>query len=435
MHLRIQRVRRLKFSLCSTALPSTADLVAVTPCSMAFLALCAPTRLRFFSSSDDSALCYHRQPTHRFAMSSSRELRRRLESVNSAEKLIDAMRLVAAARIRSSSQSALQTRPFAEKLQAMLASLIAAMERDGHDALYVAGAARSRNNVYAVLADDSVRIDAPAQKALLDRLYLAAAVQTVPIRAVCLVVIAADKGFCGTYNRDVISRAASRARFLVEQGMKVEIVTVGKIAGNFFKRHAPHGVTVRKSLPEGADTSVSRDTNLAGELCDTLLTSFIAGDTDRVEIVYTRFVSMLANAPSVRTLIPLTPSGIESLGDELFELTSTNGRFSTRHNGIANGNGVHHSSEAQLLSKLTIEPDEAALLLNAMLPMYVNSQVTRILRESLASEHASRMTAMSAATDNAREVAHALKVRYNKERQARVTKEIIEVSAHASMFA
>jgi len=374
--------------------------------------------------------------------SGSSDLRRRLASVNSAEKLIDAMRLVAAARIRSSSQSALQTRPFAEKLQAMLSSLIAAMERDGHDALHAAGAAQSRNNVYAVLADDTVRIDTPAQKALLDRLYLAAAVQRVPIKSVCLVVVAADKGFCGTYNRDVISRAAQRARFLVEQGLKVEVITVGKIAANFFKRHSPYGVVLRKTLPDNTgdndnrnnnSSSAARDARLAGELCDSVLTSFIAGDTDRVEVVYTRFVSMLANSPSARTLIPLTPSGIESLGDELFELTSTKGRFSTRPHNANHNHG--EPGDSDILAKLQIQPDEAALLLNAMLPMYVNSQLTRILRESLASEHASRMTAMSAATDNAREVAHALKVRYNKERQARVTKEILEVSAHSSMFA
>lgn len=372
-------------------------------------------------------------------MSQGAELRRRLASVNSAEKLIDAMRLVAAARIRSSSQSALRTRPFAEKLQAMLASLLAAMERDGHDALHAAGG-RARGDAYGILSDDRVVVDDDVQRALMDRLHLAASrsssrAASDDIQTVCIVVIGADKGFCGTYNRDVIARAAARARFLKQQGLQVEFVCVGRVASSFFYRNAAaNGVSVRHAV-EYSGSGLNASTDAAAQVCDTLLTSFISGEVDRVEVVYTRFVSILSNTPSLRTLIPLTPSGIESLGDELFELTSANGRLSTKPSC---GNGVHHQDERiqtntsnEILAKLQLDPKEAALLLNAMLPMYMNSQLVRILRESLASEHASRMNAMSAATDNARDLAERLKIRYNKERQARITKEIIEVSMHS----
>ncbi len=360
--------------------------------------------------------------------SSSSELRRRLTSVNKAEKLIDAMRLVAAARIRSSSLSALRTRPFAEKLQAMMASLLAAMERDGHDALHAARGPVSRD-AYGVLADDRVRIDSPAQKALMDRLYLVADVQQHQARTVCLVVVGADKGFCGTYNRDINARALARANALIAEGLVVELVCVGKVAAAFFARNSPVGVRVREVILRGAGSAGNGEA--AAELCDVLLTAFIACDVDRVEVIYTRFVSILSNAPSVRTLIPLTPSGIESLGDELFELTTSHGHLSTKANAGHVSEEMAHSNS--LLAKLKIDADDAALLLNAMLPMYVNSQVTRILRESLASEHASRMTAMSAATDNARDLGAQLKQKYNRERQARITKEVIEVSAHTGI--
>lgn len=354
-------------------------------------------------------------------MSTSADLRRRLASVHSAEKLIDAMRLVAAARIRASSESALRTRPFAEKLQEMLASLVAAMARDGHDALHAAGG-RARDDAYAVLCGERVAIDPSAQRALMDRLRHVLAQPARPVRTVCLLVVAADKGFCGTYNRDVIARAASRARFLAQEGLAVELVTVGKVASSFFGRR-PEFV-VRHAV-EAAAHGASGD--VSAELVDVLLSGFIGGEFDRVEAVYTRFVSILSNAPSVRTLVPLTPSGIESLGDEIFELTSSNGHLSVQPSDRCHAPGWERRRKAG--PRLELEAGEAALLLNAMLPMYVNSQLVRIVREATASEHASRMSAMSVATDNAREVADSLRMRYNRERQAKITTEIIEVTA------
>lgn len=388
---------------------------------MAFLAP-APVKARFRPR---SAVASRRAPVRPAVAprmsAASAELRRRLASVNSAEKLIDAMRLVAAARIRASSAAALRTRPFAEKLQAMLSSLLAAMARDGHDALHAASG-RARFDAYAVLADDRVSMGANAQRALMDRLHLVCATPARAVRTVCIVVVAADKGFCGTFNRDVISRAAARARFLKDEGLEVELVCVGKIAAAFFARTTT--IPIRHAV-ELSGSAASSDAS--SELCDVLLTSFIAAEVDRIEIVYTRFVSILCNTPSVRTLVPVTPSGIESLGDEMFELTSIDGHLSTRP--------CPHESDVTLMSgvpaQLELDPNEAAVLLNAMLPMYVNSQLVRILRESIASEHASRMNAMSAATDNARNIADALKIKYNKERQARITKEVIEVTANA----
>ncbi len=190
----------------------------------------------------------------------------------------------------------------------------------------------------------------------------------------------------------------------------------------FLRRNEfPVRSSVERSGPDASPDAAS-------ELCDVLLTAFIAGEVDRIEVVYTRFVSILSNAPSVRTLVPLSPSGIESLGDEIFELTSSNGHFATRPSERGHSEGWTPGPHPA--PQLHLEAEEAALLLNAMLPMYVNSQLVRIVRESMASEHASRMNAMSVATDNARSVGETLRLKYNRERQARITKEIIEVTAN-----
>lgn len=412
-------------AVCISALPNTADDTIVErtfpTLAMAFVSPSLPLRSRYRPRTPVSPRPGMTPLTPRMSSGSS-ELRRRLASVNSAEKLIDAMRLVAAARIRASSAAALQTRPFAEKLQTMLASLLASMARDGHDALHAASG-RARFDAYAVLADDRVSIDPLAQRALMDRLHLVCAAPARPVRTVCIVVVAADKGFCGTFNRNVITRAATRARYLRDDGIHVELVCLGRVASAFFKRNSD--IPIRHSV-ELSGPAASPDPS--SELCDVLLTSFIAGEVDRIEVVYTRFVSILSNTPSVRTLVPVTPSGIESLGDEIFELTSANGVLSTRPYAHDNDKDV---VDTDINNRLHIEAEEAAVLLNAMLPMYVNSQLVRVLRESTASEHASRMNAMSIATDNARSIADALKLKYNKERQARITTEIVEVTANA----
>lgn len=289
--------------------------------------------------------------------------------------------------------------------------------------------------------------DPVVQKALLDRMYLG--LMKRGGGNVCLLaVITADRGFCGGYNKDVIARTEKRIAELRNGGRDVELLVVGNTGKMFFERHYPK-VRIRFFTELGKAVQAE---SIATSLSYSLLGEFIAGGVERVEIVYTRFISLMCSMPSARTLLPLTPTGVETVGDELYELrlTSENGRLKARTTGwrdVINGGGSHHtsshgvngehasrnSSKRSLGRYYDTSDEEIILLLNSMLPMYVTSQLIRIVREAIASEQANRLAAMTAATDNARTIVQDLRAQYNKERQARITTEIIEVVSNTNV--
>lgn len=371
--------------------------------------------------------------------SSDAHLRDRISSVKSAEKIVSALRLVAAARIRASSNAALRSRPFAEELQAVLAQLIQLITARGIDIVSVAQAAPpfSLADMHGPFLADPV-----VQRALIDRMYLAVLTspKSTDISPVTiLTIISAERKFCGSYNKDVLVRATRRIKQLQASGCRVELVIVGRVAHNYFLRHFPH-IPIRFYLSGGAPVSTEQT---ATSLSHTLLSEFIAGGVQRVEIIYTRFVSLTTTVPSSRTLLPVTPTGIECIGDELFQLTVTtkNGRIvptrlSSTHNSIPESLAKFGTSYSlqnfQKQNLYLISDEDAILLLNSMLPMYITSQLIRIIREAVASEQVSRLQAMTAATDNARELMTRLRTQYNKQRQAKITEEIIEVVSNVS---
>lgn len=360
-------------------------------------------------------------------------LRDRIAGIQSAEKIVTALRIVAAARIRASSDAALRARPFAELLARQLAQLMAHIRRRDIDVMAIAQACPP---LALVDMHGPFLADPVVQKALMDRLYLAVLTSPTvhshaarkPIMPVALLaVITADRKFCGGYNKDVISRAVIRLRDLRQRGFRIELVLVGAVAHRFFARNfADISVCLHAAMPHGGLD------DLATTVSHALLTQFIGGSVRRVEVIYTRFVSLLSTAPSVRTLLPLTPSGLESVGDELFQLalTTRQGRIiPTRVPVSAQSPASTARPHAHLYD---MSDEDAVLLLNSMLPMYVTSQVLRMLREALASEQVSRLGAMTAASENARELIANLRTQYHRERQARITTEIIEVVSNTN---
>jgi F-type H+-transporting ATPase subunit gamma len=203
-------------------------------------------------------------------------------------------------------------------------------------------------------------------------------------------------------------------------GYTVELVLIGRKATTYFKnRSYPILATFTglEQVPTADD---------AGRIGDEILAEFLSGSTDRVEMIYTKFVNLVSSAPVAQTLLPLDPQGIAAQDDEIFRLTTREGRLSVEK-ATASGNEVPPLQPEFVFEQ---SPDQ---LLNALLPLYLDNQLLRSLQEAAASELASRMTAMNNASDNAKELAKTLTLDYNKARQAAITQEILEVVGGSAM--
>lgn len=209
------------------------------------------------------------------------ELRTRIASVTNTRKITEAMRLVAAAKVRRAQQAVLATRPFSETLQSVFGGLI---ERLG-----------------------SEDVDLPL-------------LEQRDVGKVTLVLMSGDRGLCGGYNSYGIKKTEARIKELKDQNVDVELVTIGKKPlGYFSKRTTP----IAKDFVMGQAPSAEE----ANAISEYLLSSYLAGETDSVEIIYTQFISLISSSPSIRTLLPLAPRGIEMEGDEMFQLTTKDGDF------------------------------------------------------------------------------------------------------------
>merc|ERR1719313_704132 len=170
----------------------------------------------------------------------------------------------------------------------------------------------------------------------------------------------------------------------------------------------------------GQSPTAEQSSSIATEL----LSSFYSGEVDRVELIYTQFNSMIAFTPTLRTLIPLLPSGMEMEGDEMFKLVSKDGDFTVEKETIP------AAAPQQFVPDMIFE-QEPSQLLNAILPLYINGQLLRTQQESVASELAARMSAMQSATDNAKALQGRLESEMNRARQAKITQELMEIIAGA----
>jgi len=312
-------------------------------------------------------------------MANLKEIRDRISSVKNTRKITEAMRLVAAAKVRRAQEQVLRSRPFADRLARVLQNLQTRMAFETADAPLLA----SR-----------------------------------PLGTITLLVVTGDRGLCGGYNANVIKRSEQRFAELKGQGYTVDMVLMGRKAITYFQnRNYPVRATFTglEQVPTAAE---------ANQIANEVLAEFISGSTDRVEIIYTKFINLVSSKPVVQTLLPQDAQGIAASDDEIFRLVTKDGRLGVEVDTSQN-------SQAALQSDFVFEqtPDQ---LLNALLPLYLANQLLRSLQEAAASELASRMTAMNNASDNAKALAKSLTLDYNKARQAAITQEILEVVGGSS---
>ena len=238
-------------------------------------------------------------------------------------------------------------------------------------------------------------------------------------KTVALLVVSGDRGLCGGYNTNVIRRAEQRAAELKSQGIAFQYVLIGRKAIQYFERREQ---PIHEKTFDGLEQVPNAEE--ASAIADELLSLFLSETVDRVELVYTRFVSLISSRPSIQTLLPLSPQGLEVTDDEIFRLITKGGQFKVEREKV--------STPTETFPQDMIFEQDPVQILEALLPLYLNNQLLRALQESAASELAARMTAMNNASDNAGELMGTLTLSYNKARQAAITQELLEVVAGAN---
>jgi len=309
----------------------------------------------------------------------TRVLRDRIKSVKNTRRITEAMRLVAAARVRRAQEAVLKTRPLIAQLQLVYKTVLAACNQE--------------------------EIELPI-------------LEVRDVKKVSLVLVTGDRGLCGSYNSAVIKAATKRAEKLKSQGIAVQLVLVGRKGEQWFlRRPIPIvGTFVLGNVPQPT---------VGSELANLLVAQFLTKEVDAAEIIYTRFNNLISSEPSIRTLLPLSLSGVESEEDEVFKVTTKDGKMVMQ-------------KQAPVETGVTAIPDyifedEPAEILNTMLTLYFSATIMRCMQESVASELASRMTAMQSASNNAKKITNILSQVYNRARQATVTQEMLEIVAGASV--
>ena len=234
---------------------------------------------------------------------------------------------------------------------------------------------------------------------MLSRLAADDSLQTNPffatrtVKKICVVVITADRGLCGAFNTNIVREATSYIKDELNNENSVSVFTLGKKATEYFSRR---NYTIEGKIV-GLFSTLEYQSTL--QLYNDLVPKYLNGEIDKIVLVYNEFVSMIQQRIVRVQLLP-----VPFVSDDKEEKTSANYIF---------------------------EPDQISIF-QSLIPKHLKVQIWRALLESNAAELSARMTAMDNATTNAQELIRSLNLTYNKERQAAITKEILEIVSGAN---
>lgn len=290
-------------------------------------------------------------------MANLKEIRTRISSVEKTKQVTAAMKMVSAAKLKKAQDAIVQIRPYADKLQEILGSLSGSLS-DSEDNIY--GGERKANKVL-------------------------------------LVAITSNKGLCGAFNSNVLKRVNELARGAYSKQKaegNLKILAIGK--QGFKDLSKVHQVI-------GHHNELFDDMNFENTsvIASSIMEEYVAGDYDRVELVYNRFKN----------------AGVQILTNEQFLPILTN----------------ENKDEASQ-SDYIFEPGKEAII-GELIPKSLKTQFFGAMLDSIASEHGARMTSMHKATDNASDLIQDLKLHYNQARQASITNEILEIVSGANALA
>ncbi|HLL30099.1 MAG TPA: F0F1 ATP synthase subunit gamma [Allosphingosinicella sp.] len=290
-------------------------------------------------------------------MASLKALKGRIASVKSTQKITKAMKMVAAAKLRRAQQAAEAGRPYAERMESVMASLAAKVAISPQSPKLLAGTGRDQTHL--------------------------------------LVVATSDRGLAGAFNSNIVRAARKKAEDLTRDGKQVLFYLVGRKGRAVIQRLYPKQIVHQHDTSAMKFASFADAQTIANDLIDRYQTDGI----DVVHLFYARFQSALVQEPVGQQIIPVTiPQG---------------------------GSATSGASAA-----IEYEPDEEEILAS-LLPRNVAVQIFRALLENAASEQGSRMTAMDNATRNAGDMINRLSIAYNRQRQAAITTELVEIISGA----
>jgi F-type H+-transporting ATPase subunit gamma len=280
-------------------------------------------------------------------MANLKEVRNRIVSVGSTQQITSAMKMVSAAKLKRAQDAIIQMRPYAIKMREILENLSSSLDS-------------SNGGTFTAQRE---------------------------VKNVLLIVITSNRGLCGGFNANIIKKAAHL--ILTDyKNCKVNVITIGKKATDFFKKSSTNLVSSHNELFNALNYK-----NVA-PIAEKIMQDFGAGLYDKIDLLYNQFKNAGMQLPTNEQFLPVLP-------------TITEGNVTTRTDYI-------------------FEPTKAQIVQD-IIPRSLKTQLYKALLDSQASEHGARMTAMHKATDNAKELIRVLKLNYNKARQAAITGEILEI--------
>ncbi|MEA3053012.1 MAG: F-type H+-transporting ATPase subunit gamma [Sphingomonadales bacterium] len=290
-------------------------------------------------------------------MASLKALKGRIASVKSTQKITKAMKMVAAAKLRRAQQAAEAGRPYAQRMEEVMASLAAKVTIGPQSPKLLAGTGRDQTHL--------------------------------------LVVCTSDRGLAGAFNSNIVRAARKKADELTREGRQVLFYLVGRKGRAVIQRLYP------KQIIHQHDTSAMKFASFGDALAiaDDLVDRYQTDGIDVVHLFYAHFQSALVQEPVGQQIIPVS--------------------FPESRNATAGASAA-----------IEYEPDEEEILAS-LLPRNVAVQIFRALLENAASEQGSRMTAMDNATRNAGDMIQRLSIAYNRQRQAAITTELVEIISGA----
>jgi F-type H+-transporting ATPase subunit gamma len=354
------------------------------------------------------------------------DLRRRIRSVKNTRQITKAMKMVSAAKLRRAQERAMSARPYARMINSVLASLTRRVD------IFDDATGNLKHPLFA----------------------------TRPEKRVLLIVVSGDKGFAGAFNTNILKTAF---QFIGGNPDKqIDVEAVGRKARDLMRRRYPVAVYVEQALPgstpEHPLTHTVRDRQVpvevtgdhpgmllklelsrVQEMAQSIIQRYEAEEIDAAYIVYNEFKSVIAQRLVVEKLLPLLSIGIPQITGATEPTTEEKERAAEAALSAGIEIEAVDTAEADEEAKKfgTADVDyiyeqPAEELFAGLIPQYVTSMLYHAMTESVAAEHAARMTAMDSATNNASDMIDALTLHMNRVRQAAITKEIIEIVSGAA---